>query len=86
MIQGHVITKASVCIGAQEAILSDGTKYKVRIRGRDKETDLALLKIKGAEDLTPISWADEENPGEGSWLVSADPTLKRLKVGVVGAQ
>tara|TARA_Y100000588_G_scaffold85032_2_gene90106 strand:+ start:1973 stop:2998 length:1026 start_codon:yes stop_codon:yes gene_type:complete len=84
--QGHVITKASVCIGAQEAILADGTKYKVRIRGRDKETDLALLKIKGAEDLTPISWADEENPAEGSWLVAADPTLKRLKVGVVGAK
>jgi len=84
--QGHVITKASVCIGAQEAILADGTKYKVRIRGRDKETDLALLKIKGAEDLRPISWADEENPAEGSWLVAADPTLKRLKVGVVGAK
>ncbi|MFP6899377.1 MAG: PDZ domain-containing protein, partial [Opitutales bacterium] len=32
------------------------------------------------------SWAEEENPKEGSWLVSADPALKKLKVGVVGAK
>ena len=84
--KGHVITKASSCIGVQEAILADGTSYKVRIRRRDKETDLALLKIKGAKDLIPVSWAEGKDPGEGSWLVSADPTLKRLKVGVVGAK
>lgn len=84
--KGHIITKASSCIGAQEAILADGTSYKVRIRGKDKDTDLAVLKIKGAKDLTPVSWAEGKDPGEGSWLVSADQTLKRLKVGVVGAK
>ena len=84
--QGHVLTKASVCIGAQKAILSDGTSYPVRIRRRDKDTDLALLRIKGAKGLTPIKWAEEADPKEGSWLVSADPGLKKLKVGVVGAK
>ncbi|MFP6854165.1 MAG: trypsin-like peptidase domain-containing protein [Opitutales bacterium] len=84
--QGHVITKASVCIGAQKAILADGTSYPVRIRRRDKETDLALLRIRGAQGLTPVSWAKEDDLEEGSWLVSADPGLKRLKVGVVGAK
>ena len=84
--KGHVMTKASSCIGAQEAILADGTRYKVQIRGKDKDTDLAVLKIKGAKKLTPVSWAVGEDPGEGSWLVSADSTLKRLKVGVVGAK
>ena len=84
--QGLVITKASVCIGAQKAILADGTSYPVRIRRRDKDTDLALFKIKGAKDLTPVSWAKEVDPKEGDWLVSADPTLKKLKVGVVGAK
>ena len=83
--QGLVITKASVCIGAQNAILADGTSYPVRIRRRDKDTDLALLKIKGAKDLTPVAWAKEEDPKEGSWLVSADPALKNLKVGIIGA-
>lgn len=84
--QGLVITKASVCIGAQKVILADGTSYPVRIRRRDKDTDLALFKIRGAKDLTPISWADDVDPKEGDWLVSADPTLKKLKVGVVGAK
>ncbi len=84
--KGHVITKASVCIGAHEAILADGKSYPVRIRRRDKETDLVLLQLKGAKDLTPVSWAEDEEPEEGSWLVSADSELKKLKVGVVGAK
>ena len=84
--KGHVITKASSSIGAQEIILSDGTSYKIRTMGIDKETDLALLKMKRAKDLAPVTWAEGNDPGEGSWLVSADPTLKRLKVGVIGAK
>jgi serine protease Do len=84
--KGHVITKASSSIGVQEATLADGTSYKIRTIGIDKETDLALLKMKRAKDLSPVTWAEGNDPGEGSWLVSADPTLKRLKVGVIGAK
>jgi serine protease Do len=84
--KGHVITKASSSIGVQEATLADGTNYKIRIMGIDKETDLALLKMKRAKDLVPVTWAEGNDSGEGSWLVSADPTLKRLKVGVIGAK
>ena len=84
--KGHVMTKASSSIGAEEAILADGTRYKIQIRGKDKDTDLAVFKIKGAKKLTPVSWAEEKDPEEGSWLVSADYNLKRLKVGVVGAK
>ena len=84
--KGHVITKASSSIGVQEATLADGTSYKIRTMGIDKETDLALLKMKRAKDLSPVTWSEGNDPGEGSWLVSADPTLKRLKVGVIGAK
>ena len=84
--KGHVMTKASSSIGVDEAILADGTSYKVQTKGKDKATDLAVFKIKGAKKLPPVSWAKEEEPGEGSWLVSADPTLKRLKVGMVAAK
>ena len=84
--KGHVMTKASSSIGAEEAILADGTRYKVQTKGKDKDTDLAVFKIKGAKNLTPVSWAKGKDPGEGSWLVSADYNLKRLKVGVVGAK
>ena len=84
--KGHVLTKASSSIEAEEAILADGTRYKVQAKGKDKDTDLAVFKIKGAKKLTPVSWAEKENPGDGSWLVSADYNLKRLKVGIVGAK
>ena len=84
--KGHVLTKASSSIGVKEAILADGTAYKVQTKGKDKATDLSLLKIKGAKKLTPVSWAKEEDSPEGSWLVAADPELKKLKVGVVGAK
>lgn len=80
------MTKASSSIEAEEAILADGTRYKVQAKGKDKDTDLAVFKIKGAKKLTPVSWAEKENPGDGSWLVSADYNLKRLKVGIVGAK
>jgi len=84
--KGHIITKASSAIGVQEATLTDGRSYKIRTMGVDKETDLALLKMKRAKDLSPVSWAEGNDPGEGSWLVSADHTLKKLKVGVIGAK
>ena len=84
--KGHVMTKASSSIEAEEAILADGTRYKVQAKGKDKDTDLAVFKIKGAKKLTPVSWAEKENPGDGSWLVSADYNLKRLKIGIVGAK
>ena len=84
--KGHVMTKASSSIGAEEAILADGTRYKVSFKGKDQDTDLALLKMKKAKKLTAVSWADEKEHEEGSWLVSADYNLKRLKVGVIGAK
>tara|TARA_B100001094_G_scaffold103193_1_gene99454 strand:+ start:1014 stop:1796 length:783 start_codon:yes stop_codon:yes gene_type:complete len=80
------MTKASSSIGTEEAILSDGSRYNVQFRGKDQDTDLALFKMKKAKKLTPASWAKQEDPKEGSWLVSADYDLKRLKVGMVGAK
>ncbi|MEK9634690.1 MAG: hypothetical protein VW622_12700 [Opitutae bacterium] len=59
--KGHVLTKASSSIGVEEAILADGTAYKVQTKSKDKATDLSLLKIKGAKKLTPVSWAKEED-------------------------
>ena len=53
--KGLVMTKASSSIEAEEANLADGTRYKVQAKGKDKDTDLAVFKIKGAKKLTPVS-------------------------------
>src|SRR5690606_35111601 len=45
--EGHVITNNHVIDEAEEVTvtLTDKTKYKAKIIGRDAKTDLALLKI-----------------------------------------
>lgn len=81
--EGLLLTKASACVGAREAVLANGQTYPVRIRRRDESTDLALLQIM-AKDKTfePVQWTNENLPVEGSWMVSADQRLKGLTVGV----
>ena len=81
--EGHLLTKASACVGAREAVFADGKKYPVRIRRRDKETDLALIQIIAKDKkLDPVQWAEQKLPETGSWMISADPMLRGLKVGV----
>jgi serine protease Do len=81
--EGLLLTKASACVGAREAVLADGQAYPVRIRRRDEKTDLALLQIMAKDNsFEPVQWSSDILPKEGGWMVSADPKLKGLKVGV----
>ena len=81
--EGLLLTKASACVGAREAVLADGQSYPVRIRRRDEKTDLALLQMMAKDkSFEPVQWSTEMLPKEGGWMVSADPKLKGLKVGV----
>ena len=81
--KGHLLTKASACVGAREAVFANGKKYPVRIRRRDKDTDLALLQILAeGKAFVPVKWSMEELPQTGGWMVSADSSLRGLKVGV----
>ncbi len=80
---GLLLTKASACVGAREAVFADGQTYPVRIRRRDQNTDLALLQVMAKDkSFVPVQWSNEKLPAEGGWMVSADPKLKGLKVGV----
>ena len=36
--EGHVLTKASSCVGAREATLHNGKSYKLKIKKRNEET------------------------------------------------
>ena len=81
--EGLLLTKASACVGAREAVFADGKTYPVRIRRRDEKTDLALLQIMAKDkSFEPVQWSSDKLPTEGGWMVSADPKLKGLKVGV----
>lgn len=58
---GYVVTNNHVVDGATEITvkLSDGREFPARIIGRDKKTDLALLKI-NARSLPVVSFGDSD--------------------------
>ncbi len=61
----HVIAKADKI----EVILHDGQTYKAEVVGKDKMSELALIKI-DAEDLPFIKWGDSDTIEVGDWVVA----------------
>ena len=59
---GYVVTNHHVIDRADEIIvtLADGTEYEADITGSDPKTDLALLKLRDADDLPHLPWGDDE--------------------------
>ena len=63
---GYIITNAHVIYEAQyggkaskvTVLLSDKTEYEAEIIGYDTQTDIAVLKAKDAENLTPAEFGD----------------------------
>jgi putative serine protease PepD len=62
--KGHVLTNNHVAAGGQNGQLSvtlnDGRSYDASIVGTDPSTDLAVLQMKGATDLTPATLGDSD--------------------------
>jgi Trypsin-like peptidase domain len=70
--QGHLITSAQVADGCQ-AITIPGFGHAERIAA-DKASDVALLRVYGAQDLLPVALADDSSAGDDLTLVGiADP-------------
>ncbi len=69
---GEVITNWHVIDKAIEVrcLLSDGTAYDAEIIGSDKDTDLALLKLKDASDLAFASLGDSSLLVEGDFVMA----------------
>src|SRR5215218_4642898 len=70
---GLAVTNNHVIADADEVniILNDGTKIPAEIVGRDKKTDLALLKFKPPEKpLKAVQFGDSEGLRLGEWVVA----------------
>ena len=71
---GVVVTNNHVIADADEisVILNDGTKLKAELLGRDKKTDLAVLKIVPEKDkpLTAVKFGDSDKLRLGEWVVA----------------
>jgi serine protease Do len=69
---GVVVTNNHVISEADEitVILTDGTRLKAEVVGRDQKTDLAVLRVKPAKPLKAVKFGDSDKIRLGEWVVA----------------
>ena len=70
--KGYVVTNNHVIEDAEEitVILQDDTNLKAKIIGRDKKTDLALLKVEPKKPLPAVKWGNSDKSRVGDWVLA----------------
>lgn len=69
---GYIITNNHVVDEADEisVTLPDKSKYKAKVVGRDKKTDLALLKVDAKKELPFVALGDSDAVRVGDWVIA----------------
>lgn len=70
---GYIVTNNHVVEGADEikVKLSDGRDFKAKVIGRDRKTDIALIKISSTfENLQALPLGDSEGVLVGQWVLA----------------
>ncbi|WP_237386556.1 serine endoprotease DegQ [Xenorhabdus sp. Sc-CR9] len=70
--KGYVLTNSHVIENANKmrVQLNDGREYSAKLIGRDPQTDIALLQLKDAKNLTTIKFADSDQLRVGDYAVA----------------
>lgn len=84
---GHIVTKASSCVGARLATLSNGESYKLKIKKRNEALDLAVYQmISDKVDFPFVEWSDDNVTTTVTWVLSAFTDLDEIRVGIKSAK
>lgn len=69
---GIVVTNNHVIADADEVsvVMNDGTKMAAEVIGRDKKTDIAVLKVKSDKPLPAVKFGDSDKLRLGEWLIA----------------
>lgn len=69
--EGYILTNEHVISGATEVKvkLSDGREFDAEVKGMDKRSDLAVIKIE-AKDLPVAKLGDSDNLNIGAWVMA----------------
>ena len=69
---GIVITNNHVIAEADEinVILTDGSRLKAEVVGRDQKTDLAVLRVKPTKPLKAVKFGDSDALRLGEWVIA----------------
>ncbi|MGV3346784.1 serine endoprotease DegP [Enterobacteriaceae bacterium LUAb1] len=70
--KGYVVTNNHVVDNASEiqVQLSDGRKFEAKVIGKDPRSDIALIQLKEAKNLSAITIADSDNLRVGDYTVA----------------
>ncbi|MCV3301191.1 serine endoprotease DegP [Pantoea ananatis] len=70
--KGYVVTNNHVVNDATkiQVKLSDGRSYDAKVIGKDPSSDIALIQLEGAKNLTAIKMADSDNLRVGDYTVA----------------
>jgi serine protease Do len=89
----HVITQQSsedkTVDRITVALHGDETKYKARVIGVDKWTDLAVIKIEAGKSLRPVELGDSDSMRVGDWVLAVGSPFgldSTVTAGIVSAK
>jgi len=70
--EGFVVTNNHVIKDSEQikVILSDGTQLDAKVVGKDKTSDLALLKVASDKPLAYVEFGDSDKTRVGDWVVA----------------
>jgi len=92
--KGYILTNNHVVSGADKITvkLADGSEYKAKIMGTDKETDIAVITIEAKRSLPTVEFGDSDSIRVGNWVIAIGNPFPQLgldrtvTVGVVSAK
>ena len=70
--KGLIITNHHVINNAEDirVILHDKREFPAKVVGRDRKTDLAILKIESGAGLAAMRWGDSSKTRVGDWVLA----------------
>lgn len=70
--EGHIVTNNHLVADADQitVILNDNTELKATLVGRDRRTDIALLKVNTDKKLPFVQWGDSEKLRTGDRIIA----------------
>ena len=89
--EGFIVTNNHVVAEADQikVKLAGGEEYDAKVVGRDPKTDLALIKIEGAQNLSPLPIGDSDQAKVGTWVVAIGSPFgleQTVTAGIVSAK
>jgi serine protease Do len=88
---GIIVTNNHVVGHADKIVVSltDGRQLPAQVLGHDELTDVAVIKVQGAEPLPAVTWGDSRKVEVGDWVLAAGNPFGlggSVTVGIISAE